>query len=34
MPEPTSVLGLLGSGLLITSLRRRQRSHQIETTKA
>lgn len=34
VPEPTSLLGLLGSGLLITGLRRRQKSHQLETTKA
>ena len=34
VPEPTSILGLFGSGLLITGLRRRQRSHVVEATKA
>ncbi|MEM1254623.1 MAG: PEP-CTERM sorting domain-containing protein [Cyanobacteria bacterium P01_H01_bin.21] len=34
VPEPTSLLGLFGSGLIITGLRRRQKSHQVETTKA
>ena len=33
VPEPASVLGLLGSGLLITSLKRRQGTHQVEATK-
>lgn len=34
VPEPTSVLGLLGIGTLVAGLKRRQRSHQAEATKA